>query len=103
MVRFHPERTGRFGKPLIWVRQAYARSRLTYGIELLSRGRIVVTDRLHAHVISSLLDIPNYVFDSYDGKISALYETWTKGRAEATLVASPADLAEALRRRPKAA
>jgi pyruvyl transferase EpsO len=103
MVRFHPERTGRFGKPLIWVRQAYARSRLTYGIELLSRGRFVVTDRLHAHVISSLLDIPNYVFDSYDGKISALYDTWTKGRAEATLVASPGDLAVALRSRLKAA
>ncbi|CAN7292626.1 polysaccharide pyruvyl transferase family protein [Phenylobacterium sp. LjRoot225] len=103
MARFHPERMAPFGKQFVWARQAYARSRLNYGVELLSRGRIVVTDRLHAHVLSSLLDIPNYAFDSYDGKISALYETWTKGRAEATLVASPAELAEILQSRLKAA
>jgi pyruvyl transferase EpsO len=103
MTRFHPERTAPFRTQLVWVRQAYARTRLAYGAELLSRGRVVVTDRLHAHILSSLLDIPNFVFDSYDGKISALYNTWTKGRVEATLVASPAELAGHLHRRVKAA
>lgn len=103
MTRFHPHRTAPFRTQLVWVRQAYARARLAYGIDLLSRGRIVVTDRLHAHILSSLLDIPNFFFDSYDGKISALYNTWTKGRAEAALVHSAAELSENLRSGLKAA
>lgn len=103
MTRFHPGRTAPFRTSLVRVRQAYARTRLNYGVELLSRGRIVVTDRLHAHILSSLLDIPNFVFDSYDGKISALYNTWTKGRAEAAMVGSAAELATHLRDNLKAA
>lgn len=78
-------------------RRGYARSRLDRGIDLLSQGRIVVTDRLHAHVISTLLGIPNIVFNSYDAKAAALYASWTHADPSCQLVKSPADLPDAIR------
>jgi pyruvyl transferase EpsO len=103
MTHVRPDRMAPFRTAALRVRQAYARQRLAYGVDLLSRGEVVVTDRLHAHILSSLLDIPNFFFDSYDGKISALYHTWTEGRAEATPVRSVAELSQHLRLRRKAA
>jgi exopolysaccharide biosynthesis predicted pyruvyltransferase EpsI len=50
---------------------------LRRGIELLSSAEVVVTDRLHAHVLSLLLGIPHVVTDNVSGKIRSLYETWT--------------------------
>jgi exopolysaccharide biosynthesis predicted pyruvyltransferase EpsI len=47
------------------------------GIDLLSSARVVVTDRLHAHVLSLLLGIPHVVTDNVSGKIRSFYETWT--------------------------
>jgi exopolysaccharide biosynthesis predicted pyruvyltransferase EpsI len=40
---------------MMHVRRCYASQRLNYGIELLSRGRMVATDRLHAHILCCLL------------------------------------------------
>jgi exopolysaccharide biosynthesis predicted pyruvyltransferase EpsI len=70
------------------VREQYARERLAFGLGLLSRGSMVVTDRLHAHVLCCLLGVRHLLFDSLDGKVSALYEAWTKGTQHARLVSS---------------
>lgn len=70
------------------LRERYARERLAFGLGLLSRGSMVVTDRLHAHVLCCLLGVRHLLFDSVDGKISALYEAWTKGTTNARLVGS---------------
>jgi exopolysaccharide biosynthesis predicted pyruvyltransferase EpsI len=78
------------------VREHYARQRVDYGRVLLSRGRTVVTDRLHAHILCCLLGIPNLIFDSYDGKISAFFECWTRDRFEASLINSPQNLRDCL-------
>jgi exopolysaccharide biosynthesis predicted pyruvyltransferase EpsI len=78
------------------VREHCARKRLHHGRVLLSRGRTVVTDRLHAHILCCLLGIPNLIFDSYDGKISAFFECWTRDRSETILVDSPQNLANCL-------
>jgi pyruvyl transferase EpsO len=43
----------------------------------LSAFRVVVTDRLHAHVMSMMLDIPHVVLDNDYGKIRALHDAWT--------------------------
>jgi exopolysaccharide biosynthesis predicted pyruvyltransferase EpsI len=91
-TKANPASTAFLRPRMMRLRQHHALRRLSYGIELLSRGRTVVTDRLHAHILSCLLRIPNLTFDSYDGKISAFYETWTHEDANAGLVASPADL-----------
>jgi exopolysaccharide biosynthesis predicted pyruvyltransferase EpsI len=70
------------------LRERYARERLAFGLGLLSRGSMVITDRLHAHVLCCLLGVRHLLFDSLDGKVSALYEAWTKGTQHARLVSS---------------
>lgn len=59
----------------VWDRLAWQRT--NRGCELLSRGRIVVTDRLHAHILSTLLGIPNIVLDNSYGKLSGFIAAWT--------------------------
>lgn len=56
-----------------------ARGRLARGVALLSRGRGVITDRLHAHILSLMAGIPHCVLDNSYGKVRAVYETWTRG------------------------
>jgi exopolysaccharide biosynthesis predicted pyruvyltransferase EpsI len=46
-----------------------AQRRLSRGIRILSRGRIVITDRLHGHIISTLLGKPQILFDNHYKKI----------------------------------
>jgi pyruvyl transferase EpsO len=61
-----------------WTRQALlARWRLRRGLRLLSTGKAVVTDRLHAHILSLLLDIPHVVLDNSYGKVGGFVDAWT--------------------------
>lgn len=48
---------------------ALAQRRLNRGVRILSRGKIVVTDRLHGHIISTLLGKPQILFDNHYKKI----------------------------------
>ncbi len=57
-----------------------ARARVSRGIRMLSRGRAVVTDRLHAHILATMLGIPNYVVDNKYGKIGGFVATWRTDR-----------------------
>ena len=59
----------------VW--EALARERLSRGCALLSEGEVVVTDRLHGHLLSVLLGIPHVVLDNSYGKIRDYYDTWT--------------------------
>lgn len=52
--------------------------RLRRGLRLLSQGRAVVTDRLHAHILSLLLDIPHVVLDNSYGKVGGFVTQWTQ-------------------------
>jgi len=74
------------------IRQRYAEERLAWGISLLSKGEIVVTDRLHAHILSCLMGIPNIALDSWDGKVAALYEAWTGHGFQCEMASSHADV-----------
>lgn len=58
-----------------------AKERVIRGCRNLSRGKVVITDRLHGHILSLLLGIPHVVLDNNYGKLSSFYETWTKGCA----------------------
>jgi len=77
------ERDGRLGA---WLSRAgaatfapLARHRLDAGARLISRGRVVITDRLHGHVLALLLGIPHVVLDNANGKCRATWESWTSG------------------------
>jgi pyruvyl transferase EpsO len=53
-----------------------ARRRVTAGSALLSRGAVVVTDRLHGHILCLLLGIPHVALDNSYGKLSSFTTTW---------------------------
>ncbi len=57
--------------------EAVARQRVRRGARLLGGGRVVVTNRLHGHILSMLLGIRHVVLDNSYGKVSAFYRTWT--------------------------
>lgn len=61
-----------------------AEAQLKRGMQLLSSGSFVVTDRLHAHILCTLLDIPHTALDNNYGKLSSFIETW----ATAPIIAS---------------
>ncbi len=90
MVRngFPPNLLARHGLSIF---ELYARSRLKFGIGLLGRGGIVVTDRLHGTILATLIGRPRYIFDSLDGKIQAFYETWMSGEKDAVFFESVAE------------
>jgi exopolysaccharide biosynthesis predicted pyruvyltransferase EpsI len=65
-----------------------AHANVMRGCALLSRGRMVVTDRLHGHILSTLLGIPHVVSDNAYGKVHGFIETWTTGVPGMTLAPS---------------
>lgn len=52
------------------VYDAAANARFQRGIRQLSQGRVIITDRLHVHIISLLLGLPHAVLDNSYGKIA---------------------------------
>ncbi|HEY9065480.1 MAG TPA: polysaccharide pyruvyl transferase family protein [Burkholderiaceae bacterium] len=54
-----------------------ALNRLRRGIRLLSSSNVVITDRLHVHIVATLLDIPHVVLDNSYGKVSRFIKLWT--------------------------
>ena len=57
--------------------ETYAWNRFWRGVGLLSQGKVVISDRLHAHIISTLLDLPHVVLDNSYGKLSGFISAWT--------------------------
>ena len=47
------------------------------GLHILGRGRVLVTDKLHGHVLALLAGLPHVVLDNSYGKVSGTYRTWT--------------------------
>ena len=54
-----------------------AERRVAHACRLLSRGRVVVTDRLHGHILSILLGIPHIIRDTQHHKVANFHETFT--------------------------
>lgn len=84
---------------------ALAQERLMRGRRLLEQGRVVVTDRLHGHILSWLSGIPHVVLDNSYGKLSSHFATWMRdadGVAWATSVDEAAEQAAMLASLPVA-
>lgn len=56
---------------------ALARHRLRDGFGAVARFDVLVTDRLHGHILASLAGIPTVVLESASGKVSAFLTTWS--------------------------
>ena len=91
-TRRAPSLAAPFRSVAVRVRKGYALTRLAYGVNKLSQAKVIITDRLHVHVLCCLLGINHVIYDSYDGKVSALYETWTRAFPGAIMAKSPMDL-----------
>ncbi|MDB5492395.1 MAG: exopolysaccharide biosynthesis protein, partial [Micavibrio sp.] len=60
-----------------------AQHRVTRGLRQLSLANFVVTDRLHSHILSLLLDKPHIALDNSYGKLSNFIAAWTSGASNA--------------------
>lgn len=72
-----------------------ARRRLRFGVRILERGRVVVSDRLHGYVLSLLLGIPHVILDNSYGKLTSFHRAWTT-ESESTFTAEGIDRALAI-------
>ncbi|MBI5709221.1 MAG: polysaccharide pyruvyl transferase family protein [Candidatus Eisenbacteria bacterium] len=77
LLRRMPGLHGLLQKPLSWTYGPLARERMDRGGRILSAGRVVVTNRLHAHILCLLLGIPHVVLDNSYGKVRGFHEAWT--------------------------
>ncbi len=78
LVSGHPGRARRLSGLLSATFDPLARQRLERGCRLLSRGRVIVTERLHGHILGVLLGIPQVLVGDRYGKLQSFYETWTR-------------------------
>jgi pyruvyl transferase EpsO len=79
------------------VRQQYPRMvelNLRSAVRKLSRGRVVVTDRLHAHVLASLLGINHVVLENSYGKIRPIFEEYSGRFTTAHFASSAVEASE---------
>jgi len=82
--------------------ELYARSRVRFGLSLLSRGRAVVTDRLHGYILATMLGKPRYFFDTLDGKLRAFHQTWLADDPDSRFMNNAEEFCQLLRNRSAA-
>jgi pyruvyl transferase EpsO len=70
------------------LRNRAAWTRVRRGCAILSSGRVVITDRLHGHILCVLMDIPHVVLDNSYGKLSHFYGSWTASTPRARFAES---------------
>jgi exopolysaccharide biosynthesis predicted pyruvyltransferase EpsI len=68
-------------------------AKATEGFRMLGAANFVITDRLHGHILSTLIGTPHVVMDSKLGKNINYHDTWTKDCA-CTRVAEDIDEAQ---------
>lgn len=64
-------------RPLVATFEPLAARWVARGVDILAQGRVVVTDKLHGHILALLLGLPHVVMDNSYGKVRATVETWT--------------------------
>lgn len=75
-----------------------AQNRIDRGRKQLSRARLVISDRLHVHILCLLLGIPHIRLDNNYGKISNFAKAWTEKSAIAHKAGSVKEAAEIARK-----
>ena len=65
-----------------------ARIRAFDGFRYLAQGKVVICDRLHAHILSTMMSIPHVVLDNSYGKVHGFHKQWFQCVRSAVLVNS---------------
>jgi pyruvyl transferase EpsO len=88
-------------RALAEIRHRLTRIRLERACRILGRGRVIVTDSLHAHILALMFGIPSVATDNSYGKLRASFDAFTHAVPGASWADTPAEaLAMALMRRP---
>ena len=64
------------------------------GLKFLSRGKVIISDRLHAHILSVLLGKPHVMLDNSYKKVSSFHMTWTPSVDNLLLASNTTDALE---------
>lgn len=72
-------------------------ARLRRGVEVLARGRVVITDRLHGHILCVLMGLPHAVLEDRNGKIAGFARQWTEDLPTVRLCTTRPEAEEAAR------
>lgn len=67
------------------------------GFELLGSARFVITDRLHGHILSTLIGVPHVLMDSKLGKNINFHNTWTRSCECARVTSNVSDALDVAR------
>jgi pyruvyl transferase EpsO len=70
---------------------------LVPGLRLVSRGELLITDRLHGHILSLLTGVPNILLDNSYGKLRSHYESWTSASDRTWWTSCPEEALELAR------
>jgi pyruvyl transferase EpsO len=54
-----------------------ARERLAAAVRMVGAGQVLVTNRLHGHIVAMLMGVPHVLVDNSYGKLRRFHETWT--------------------------
>ena len=73
------------------VREQLAQVRLERGCRLLRRGRVIVTDSLHAHILGVMLGIRTVATDNSYGKLRGTFDAFTHSIPLARWAETPAE------------
>jgi exopolysaccharide biosynthesis predicted pyruvyltransferase EpsI len=73
--------------------------RLQRGILQLAGSRKIISDRLHVHILSTILNIPHVVLDNRYGKITGMIETWNSAWSGVDVSTSLKDAVEIINKR----
>lgn len=93
-LRRHPALRPWLAPAIVRAQPGVTRSRLARGCRILSAGRVVVTDRLHGHILCVLLGIPHFVVDNSYGKVRGFHAAWMRESRLARVCASAAGALE---------
>ncbi|MCW1412179.1 polysaccharide pyruvyl transferase family protein [Rhizobium sp. 1AS11] len=74
--------------------------RVNYGIKLLSAGNRIVTDRLHIHIFSVLMNVPHVALDNNYGKVHGYIDAWTSATPLVQKATTPEEVLQAMSRLP---
>lgn len=73
-----PAWRGLLWRPYSTTFEPLARASLRRAIALEGAGRVLVTNKLHGHILAVLAGIPHVVLDNSFGKVRGVHETWTR-------------------------
>lgn len=76
----YPRWTRSLYYPKQYLYRGLAKNRLRRGCQILSRGQVVITDRLHGHILCTLMGIPHVVLDNSYNKIGNFRGAWKTGK-----------------------